>query len=184
MGKDVDEIVVGANGTVWNAPVGTAAPADETTAPSGTWVDLGFTSEEGVDLTDSKTLQPIPVWQLFYPARRIVTDRDLVLGFALRQWNKATVGLAFGGGTFSTPSAGHHKYVPPAPESIAEKALMVDWIDGTKKYRLVMPRGMVTENISSKIARTGPADLPIGFGIIGDDGVDPWYLLTNDPAFA
>lgn len=182
MGKDVDQIVVGANGTIRVAPVGTAAPASEVAAPAAGWIDVGYSDENGVTMTDSKTFAAIPVWQLFYPARRIITDRDLTLGFVLRQWNKTTVPFAFGGGTLSIPTAGHFKYVPPAPEKVDERALMVDWIDGTKIYRLIVPRGLVTENVATNLTRTAASDLPIGYSIIGDDAGDPWTLLTNDPA--
>lgn len=184
MPKDVNEIVVGANGSIRVAPVGTVAPADESAAPDAAWVDLGFATEDGVTFTDAKTLAEIPVWQLFYPARRIVTARDLTIAFTLRQWSKDTVTLGFGGGTFSTPTAGHHKYVPPAPDEIDERALMVDWADGAKAYRLVLTRGLVRENVSTKLSRANAADLPISFGLLGTDTGDPWVLLSNDPAFA
>lgn len=181
--KNVDEIVVGANGSIWTAPIGTAAPADETAAPGAGWVDLGYATEDGVTVTDAKTLEAIPVWQLFYAARRIVTERDLTLGFGLRQWGHEKVKLAFGGGEVTEPAPGHFKYTPPSPEELDERSFMIDWIDGTKKYRLVVARGIVSENVETNITRGAAADLPITVSLIGDDAGDPWYLLTNDPAF-
>lgn len=183
MAKDTDEIVVGANGTIWVAPVGTTAPADEVAAPAAGWIDLGYASEDGVTFNDSRTLDAISVWQLFYAARRIVTEVETTISFVLRQWNKNTVPLAFGGGTVSTPTAGHHKFVPPAAGTIDERALMVDWVDGAKHYRLVVPKGVATEAVETNLTKSGAADLPIGFAVLGTDGVDPWYLLTDDPAF-
>lgn len=182
-GKDVDEIVVGANGTVWAAPVGTAAPADQDAVPGAGWLDLGYTSEDGVTFRDAKTLEAIPVWQLFHPARRIVTERDTNVEFVLRQWGKDQVPFAFGGGEVTTPTAGNFKYTPPAPEEIDERALMVDWQDGTKHYRLVIIRGMVSEGVETNFVRAAAADLPITFSVNGSDVGDPWYLLTDDPAF-
>lgn len=184
MSKDVDEIVVGANGTVWVAPVGTTAPATEIAAPAAGWVDMGYTSEDGATVSDSKTLEQIPVWQLFYAARRIITERDLNIAVVLRQWSGEKVKLAFGGGEVTEPTADHFKYTPPSPGEIDERAYMLDWVDGTKHYRLVIPRCMVTENVETNIVRTAAADLPITVGILGSDGVDPWYLLTDDPSFA
>lgn len=182
--KDVDEIVVGANGTVWTAPVATAAPADESAAPGEGWTDLGYTSEDGVTFTDSKTLEPIPVWQLFNPARRIVTERDTNLSWVLRQWNRETVPFAFGGGEVSEIETGHYKFAPPEPDDVDERSLMIDWKDGTKKYRLVVVRGIVSEAVETNLVRTAAADLPIGFAVNGVETGDAWYLLTNDPAFA
>ena len=184
MAKDVDQIVVGANGSIHVAPIGTTQPVSEAAAYAAGWVELGYTSEDGVTLTDSKTIEPIPVWQLFYPARRVITDRDFSAAFVLRQWSADTVALAFGGGEVTEVSTGHFKYEPPAPEVIDERALGITWLDGDKTYRLIIPRGVVIENVETKIARGAAADLPVTFGIIGDDaGGAPWYLLTDDPAF-
>jgi hypothetical protein len=183
MGKDVDEIVVGANGTVWTSPVGTAVPADESAAPGVGWTDLGYVSEDGVTFTDSKTLEKIPVWQLFGPARRIVSERETNLNFVLRQWGLDQVPFAFGGGEVTEPTAGHYKYAPPDPEDVDERALMVDWVDGTKNYRLVIVRGVVSEAVETQLVRTAAADLPIGFSVNDVESGDRWYLLTNDPAF-
>lgn len=183
MAKEVDQIRVGANGTIRVAPVGTTAPTDEIAAYAAGWVDLGYTSEDGVTLTDAKTLAEIPVWQLFYAARRIITGRDFTAAFVLRQWSIDTVKLALGA-TVTEPTPGHYKIVPPSPESIDQRALGIDWIDGTKHYRLLIARGMVTENVSTKIARANASDLPVTFGIIGDDAAgDPWTIYTDDPAF-
>jgi hypothetical protein len=187
MAKDTDQIVVGANGTIRVAPVATADPADVAAAWPAGWVDLGYTSEDGVTFTDARTLEAIPVWQLLYPARRVVTERDATVAFTLRQFSRDQVVFAFGGGDVveDPPAAsGNFRYTPPAPEVIDERRLGVEWLDGDKTFRLILPRGIVTENVETKIVRTAATDLPITFGILGVDGVDPWYLLTDDPDFA
>lgn len=185
MANDSDEILIGANGAIRVAPVGTALPADIAAAWPAGWVDLGFAGDDGVKVTDSKGVGQVDVWQSFYPARRFITDRDLHAEFVLRQWNLVNVELAFGGGTVTedTPDSGHFRYVPPDPEFIDERALGVDWADGIRNYRLILPRGMVTDNVETTLARKAPADLPINFGILGVDGQAPWILLTDDPAF-
>lgn len=183
MAKDVDDIIVGANGTVWVAPVGTAAPTTPVAVPGAGWLDLGYTSEDGVSLVDGKTVEPIRVWQLFHAARRVVTERETTISFVLRQWGKDQVKLAFGGGTVTEPTAGVFKYEPPNPEDLDERALMIDWADGAKHYRWINLRGNVSDNVESQLVRTAAVDLPIAFGILGTDGVKPWYLLTDDPAF-
>lgn len=185
MPKETDQIVVGANGTVRVAPTTAVEPTDISVAFAATWVDLGFTSEDGVTVTDSKTTEAIPVWQLFYPARRIVTERELSVAFTLRQFSGNQVEFAFGGGAVSLDSAGKYRFTPPSPETLDVRKLAIEWTDGSKTYRLIIPKGMVTENVETKIARTNAADLPITFSVIGDDTIAaPWYMLTNDPTFA
>ncbi len=180
--QQTEQIRVGANGKIMVAEVGTTAPASEAAAWPAGWTELGFTNENGVTVTDAKTITDIAVWQLFYPARKVVASRNFTAAFGLREWSEATVSLAFGGGTFEEVTAGHFKYTPPPPEDVDERALGVEWVDGDLIYRLIVPRGLVTENVATQLQRTAAADLPITFGVIGEGGVDPWYLLTNDPA--
>lgn len=182
-GKTTDQIRVGANGSVFVSPVGTADPDDINAEWPDGWTDLGFTSEDGVTVTDSKTQETIPVWQLFYAARRIITERDLTLSFALRQWGPDQVRLAFGGGTITEDDTGAYRYTPPSPDFIDERQVGVEFTDGDITYRWIVHRGSVTENVETKIARNAAADLPITIGINGADGEEPWVLLTNDPAF-
>jgi len=181
--KDTSEIVIGANGTIRVAPVGTVEPADISAAFAPAWVDLGFTSEDGVTIEDTKTLDKVAVWQMLYPARRIITDRDFTVAFAMRQFAAKQIEFAFGGGTI-TGSGGKYKYVPPDPEDIDERKLAVEWQDGDNTWRLIVPLGIVSDKITTKIERKNPADLPITFSIMGQDGVEPWYFLTDDPTWA
>jgi hypothetical protein len=185
MAQDTDEIVIGADGNVMVADVGTAAPTTPTGAYGAGWEDLGLASEDGVTITDSKTMFEVPVWQLFYPGRRGIEGRDFQASFVLRQWNPATFEFAFGGATVTALTGGAgSKLSPPSPEVVDERALGIDWRDGDKDYRLILPKGMVSEDVETQLARGTAADLPITFGIIGQAGVDPWTGYTNDPAFA
>lgn len=260
-GTNASEIVVGASGKILVAPLATAAPADPFAVWPAGWIDLGYASEAGVKLTDSKTMAEIKVWQSFYTARRIITARDFKLSFALAQFNKNILPLAFGGGTVTagvgagaatlttaaltsnvvtlTTAAPHgfvvgaqvtvaasntayngtftiattpttttftyalthadissasvtgtatspawYKYSPPSPSTVDERAMGIEWTDGTKIYRVIVPKGMVSDPVDVEIARTKEIMLPIGFDVTSaDSSVDPYYLITNDPAF-
>jgi hypothetical protein len=261
-GTNAAEIVVGANGKILVADLATAAPADPFAAWPAGWVDLGFASEAGVKMHDGKTMAEIKAWQSFYTVRRLVTARDFKLSFALVQFNKTLVPLAFGGGTVTagvgagaatvsnkaltanvatiTTTAPHgfvvgaqvtvagvgapfngtwtiatvptsttftyadtaanvasaasagtatspawYKYSPPSPQTVDEREMGIEWTDGTKIYRVIVPKGMVVDPVDVEVARTKEVSLPIGFDITaGDVSIDAWYMLTNDPAFA
>lgn len=186
MAKSTSQIVVGGTGTVYVAPVATVAPVDIATAWGASWVDLGYTTEDGVSFSDGKTMESLPVWQMFYAARHIITGRESSLSFTLRQWSKDTVKLAFGGGTITTTAGppAHYLYEPPAPGTVDERALGVEWIDGSVTHRLIVPRGIVTENVESNITKADASDLPITFSVMGSDGVQPWYFRSNSAAYA
>lgn len=185
MSNSSDEIVVGANGTIWVGPTDVTEPTDVSTAMTsvdGDWVELGFVSEDGVTWTDGKTVNPIPVWQSFYAARRVVTERENMVAFVLRQWDAVTVPFAFGGGEV-TANGGEWQYTPPSPEELDERSMCVEWQDGNKNYRLYFPRGMVTENVETKLTRGAAADLPITYAALSDGSEDIYTLFTDDPAF-
>lgn len=262
MTQTVSEIVVGANGSIRVAPLATVAPSDPVGPYAAAWKELGIASEAGAKLHDAKTMAEIKGWQSFYTLRRIVTAKDFNIAFGLRQWNKVTVPLAFGGGAVTTAIAGAvatvsnkavatnvvtlttsaahgflvgqtvvvtgmtdatlngtfvitlvgstttfsyalthadvasaaatgtatvgaaYRYAPPAPSVIDEREMGIDWQDGTKNYRLIIPKGMVTTAVDSELTRTKAADLPITFGVTANDTGDPWYFYTDDPAFA
>lgn len=186
MALNANEIVIGGTGSIKVAPVGTAAPTDIATAWAAGWLDLGFASEDGVTFSDSKNVEQKMVWQQFYAARWYVTGREATASFVLEQWNETTVPLAFGGGSITTTAGPpiHYKYEPPAAGTIDERALGVEWVDGTKIYRLIVPRVLVTEAVETKVSKADSAQLPITCGIMGTDGTFPWYMRTNDPAWA
>lgn len=185
MATDANEVVVGANGHVYVAPVGTTGPTDSTTALDAAFIDVGYISEDGAGVSDSKDIENIGAWQSLYPLRRIVTGREFNITFALRQWNATTVPFAFGGGDVTDEGGGEFKYVPPAAGEIDERALVLEWEDGDKHYRLHVPRGMVAETVDTTFARNAASDLPITYSVLPvDDTTDPYELFTDDPAFA
>ena len=184
--KNADAIVVGANGSIYAAPVGSAVPADVSAALDPEWVDLGYVTEDGVSWTDGKSIQSVRAWQSFYDIRRIIESREGSLGFGLMEWKGGNVQLAFGGGevTETALDSGLYEYTPPDPANIDERALAVEWQDGAKNYRLICLKGMVSDNVETNIVRTGASVLPITFAFLGQDGVAVFRFQTDDPAFA
>jgi hypothetical protein len=183
MTAPVDTIRVGANGQVRVAPIGAVLPVDFTAAFSAAWIDLGRTDENGAQITDTKTIADIPVWQSLYPARKIITARAFEVVFTLRDWTQNSVSLAFGGGTWDV-ATDISTYHPPDPSIIDTRTLAVDWQDNGHNYRFAVTEGLVSGNVQTKLVRNAAADLPITFDAIGVDGLDPWLFITDDPAFA
>jgi len=183
MPKNVDEIVVGANGSVYAAPDATPLPDDIDDALNAAFVDLGFTSEDGVKAKDAKSITDIGVWQRFYPVRKIVDSREFTANFVLRQFSGPQVELAFGGATVTSTTNGF-KVTPPSAEVIDIRSVIITWQDGTKSYMLVIPRCIVTDDVELAIVRNAAADLPIGLAVLASEDEEPWYFLTDDETFA
>lgn len=185
MPQDATQIVVAANGKVWVAPVGTTQPTTPTATPVAAWKDIGFVTEDGVKFTDSKDITDIQAWQSFYPVRKIITGKSAQLAYGLRQWDENTIPLAFGGGAVTNLGGGVWRYAPPAAGTLDQRAMMIDWLDGIRNYRLIIPQGLVSDAVETNLVRTDSAVLPIVFAVVPTSGsADPYILLTDDIAFS
>ena len=183
---DSDEVIVAADASVHVAPVGSAGPSDIATALDAAFVDLGYTSDEGITWDPNAEIQEINAHQSFYAIRYIVTGRSLEIGLPLLQWNQESFKLAMGGGSFATtvgPPA-FHTYTPPSPSEIYNRALVLEWADGAKNYRLHIPKVMTTDTDAITLARTDAAGLALTFQAVATDGASEYTFITDDPAFA
>ncbi len=183
MPNDATETVIASNGQVYVAPVTTVqVPDDVGTALGADWVELGFVSEEGATFSQGQDITDINAWQSFYPVRRVVSSRTVTVAFELLQWNEDTLEFALGGNVTSG-GGGEYVFVPPAPEDLIEHSVVVAWQDGTKDYRLYIPRGIVSENVDITLSRTDAAGLPLTFAATDPGSDDIYTLFTNDTAF-
>lgn len=185
---DADEVVVAAEGTVYVAPVGTAAPADFSAAYSATWVNLGYCTEDGVSFAPNMDLKEVMAWQSTRPVRRAVISRTEEISFGLLQWSATTLPVALGGGSVATSGTGateKHTYTPPdLGDEPDYRALSIAWTDGDKDYRLFAPKALVTDLAEFSLTRTDESPLPLTFATMAEAGVAPFTIDTNDPAFA
>ena len=189
MAVDASEVVVGGNGRVLVADADTAVFPETMAALDSGWTEVGYVSEDGITFTSGQEIEDIMAWQSFYSIRKVVASKSATVEFVMRQWNEDTVALAFGGGSVSR-AAGVATYIPAEPGDLDERAMIVEWEDGADTYRLVLPRGLVTGEVSTNVVRTAAADLPVSFEItpegLPDEDIEsnPWYLLTDADGFA
>lgn len=179
MANAAGKIVVGASGTVYVAPVGTTAPTNATTALNAAFKELGYVSEDGVTVTPEQSFSPVMAWQTAYKVRTLVTARGLTLEFVLREFNLQSLPFAFGGGTL-TFATGEYKYTPPSAEATDPRALVLEFLDGAKKYRLYVPNGQVEDLQGFSVSRGAPAQLPVKYTLNYSGVGDPWNIFTTD----
>lgn len=182
--NNADQILVGSNGAAWVAPVGTTLPTEVDSTLNAAFVSLGYLSEQGPEVANSKTVADIRAWQSLNPIASRVTDATPQVNFELMEWDYKTVPFAFGGGAITTTSAGKYKFTPADPSVVDERAMILDVNDGDYDWRFVFPRGFASENLSARFSRTDPALLPIGFKVLAPtDGSDSFLIYTNAPQF-
>ena len=184
MAQDARQIRVAVGGgDVAFAPVGSTLPEDVTTALDPAFVIGGYTTEEGATYSYTPEVTEIRSWQSKTATRILLTGADISVRCSLQQQNAANLQFAFGGGRVETVRSGLYKYTFPADDAaLQENALVLVWKDGPYDFRLVLPRGAVSEGVESQVNRTDASLLPITFRALGGTGNTP-FLLTNDPAY-
>lgn len=181
---NANSIVIPGQFTLYTAPVGTAAPADAVAALAAGWTDLGYTTEDGSSFSTEPSFEEVRSHQSDYPTRLLKTGDSATIGATLQEFSRATMVQAFGGGTITTVSAGQYRYDPPGPGGSTPTACIMDWQDGTAKFRLVIPKARARAGVELGLEKTNEAGLPLSLSAEGQAGQSPWYLLTNSAAFA
>jgi hypothetical protein len=188
MAQNTAELVVGATGAVYVAPVGTALPVSIAATLNVAFVDLGLITEDGITVSPSVSQEVIRAWQLLTRVRTIITERDFELEFAMMQWNETTLPFAMGGGSITTDLPGppaEYSYDFPDADVRDERAMIVEWQDGTKDYRLVIPRLEVTDLASFTVARTDTANLGVTVNVVSNPAdAYTMRLQSSDTSFA
>lgn len=179
--KDTDEIVVAGTGSIFIATYGAALPSSyDSTLPSA-YIELGYTDEDGVTFRDEPTIEKRRAWQSFYPVRILETERMAEVSFNLLQWNTKAFEVAAGGGTAASAGTGK-QFTPKAAGTVSEWTVVIAASDGTRDYRIVIPRCMTTSALETQLSRTDMSRLPATLEAIGVDGAAPWTLYSDDTA--
>jgi hypothetical protein len=179
MAKDSDKIVVAANGTVYAGPVGTTAPTDFATSLNSGFVDHGYITEDGVAVTIGKTVLSIPAWQSPDPVRTVITGRSIRVQFTLMEWKELTTEMAFDGVTQGAPS--EWTITQPDQDDLNPYAVVIQWNDGTRGYRLYLPRAVSVEDVAFNLSRKDFAGLPITLEGYQDADTDfAWKFFSSD----
>ncbi|MFE4334261.1 phage tail protein [Streptomyces sp. NPDC056831] len=191
------EVRIAGAGSVWVAPAGTTVTDTLAASMTAPWINLGFTSSDGVKFNKKDKNDPIDTWQSTAPARFILTDRDVTLKFQLLQMSKDTFQFYMGTGSTSLVTAGSTAEATAkkleltgAPGGQDQRAIAIDFKDnnGTTdlRYRLVVPYAAVSDVEELSLARTGAIKLGVTVTTLsGDKPNDPMATwLVSDTALA
>lgn len=184
MAQNASNITIPGQFRMYVAPVGTGAPADVAAALGASWVEVGYTTEDGSSFTTDPNFEEVRSHQSDYPTRLLKTGDQATVAAVLQEFSKANFVTAFGGGTVTTISAGQYRYDPPATGVSVPVACIMEVVDGAKSYRVVVPKARARSGVDLNLNKTSEAGLPVELTVEGASGVSPWYVLTNDPAFA
>lgn len=182
MPRNPDAIPVAAEGDVYTAVFtdSLVLPTDSTTAPDAAFTKRGYISEDGVAFGISTDTEGIPAWQSRQAVRKVVTGQDIMVSFAMLEWDADTLPVAFGGGTFTDNGDGTWDFVPPTPSERKDFAVIIDALDGDMSYRIVFPRCSLEDLDDIEFAAGSPSQLAVELEALADSAGRPFYVYGAD----
>lgn len=184
MANESDEVRAYGDGSLYVAPVGTAFPADAEEAITGDWTQLGFVTDDGVVPEFGQETTDVPAWQSADPVRILLTKKPKKIDFSLLQVNLDTLSLALGGGEVTAAGDGW-KFEPADESFLDQRALILEGIDGDLVYRICYRKAQKEGAVTFPLSRTKASEFKISMRILAPGGgLKPFFILTNDPAFA
>lgn len=180
MGNDAARTVIGADGQVYVGPLGSTAPTGVTDTPDSAFVELGYISEDGVRFARTPQTQDYFAWQSLDPIRTVVLRATFTATFALQEWSTENLSFATGGGDWDTVSDGF--LLHPADASLIDyRALIIDFQDGSRNFRVFIPKCLVSEAVEIQVTRQSLAVMPITVRAVKvDDSTDVWDIRADD----
>ena len=167
---DATKVRVAVTGAIFKGPTTATAPTGTSGAPDAAFTDLGFISEDGVEISlpGSGDSTPIKAWQDGTTVRVIRTpsEDNPTWAFKMLETTLATVETYFGVTVDQTATEGSFEYEVTNRE---HHSYIVDTIDGAELIRDYIPYGIVTEVESITLAN-GEA---IGYGVTVEGERDP-----------
>jgi hypothetical protein len=118
-------------------------PVNGTAALSADFFELGSISEDGITESTSQDRTDIFIWQGATLARRIPGQYTKTFQFSAAETTLLTLGVAYPGSTITQTAEGAS--VAEKPPVTDVRAWVLHGVDGTRKQRVVVPKGEVTE---------------------------------------
>ena len=147
MANDATKVGVAVTGSIFRAPLATAAPTSQATSLNVGFVDLGYIGEGGVtsSVPASGDTTSIPVWQNGARIRilRSPSEDPATFAFVALETNK-TVVESWAGATV-TQTATEGSYVINTNGTRTHYSWVIDVVDGSELERTYIPDGAVLE---------------------------------------
>jgi hypothetical protein len=168
---------------LWLAAVGATMPSDLSQPGTG-WFDVGYTNQESARFRVTPEFQSVMAHQSDYPVMIMQVSTAAGIDIELMEWKGDNLKAVFGGGTITNEGDGLYRYRPPAFGGRTEVSAVLDVYDGPKHYRFCAARCFNRSEVELQLNKQPETRLPLRLSILGAEGQDDWYLLTNDPALA
>lgn len=167
-------VLVGATGNVYSAPVGTTLPTAENTGVTALgFVNLGYISDAGVVQHIGGNVTPITAWGGDV-VRKVRTQHDLTYDLTMIETNPASLAAYYG------PQSNPATVVQIKANNQTRGPWVVDVIDGTNLVRVTIPDGEVLETGDVTFATEAAIAYPITISAYADSAGVKAYQYIHD----
>lgn len=182
MALAASKVRVFGTGELYVAPVGSTLPTTTSAALDTAFLGLGYNSEDGITISRDVSIEDILAWQSVTPVRRVASETTFSVAGTFLQSDADVVSLFFGLGAFTGTT--DFTASGSTVQGVTERAVVVEFKDGTIDYRLVIPRAEVTSDGEVNINRTDAAGYALTFTALApSSGTTLYTLITDDVAF-
>lgn len=189
MATDTTRIFVPQMARVYLAAVGTTAPDGPNAALDPLWREVGLFTPDSLQWATDPTFEEVRSHQSNYPTLRFQTQDAATTEVDLQEWSATNFAAVFGGGTIiavdpTIPGVPYYKFSPPSLTGRTTVAVIIHLEFGAYHHRRIIPRAQQVEGVTQSFNKTAESTLPLRLSVLGGDVGDPWYDLTDLPAFA
>ena len=152
MANKISNVVAGkplSTGGILIAPLGTALPANTSTAPNIAFVSAGYIGEDGVTENNGRSIEKIRAWG-GDTVKVTQTEHTLTYQFTfIESLNSDVLKTVYGSAnvttTAATISTGTLQAIKITSDVLPHKEYIFEIRDGDAKVRIVVPDGQITE---------------------------------------
>jgi hypothetical protein len=161
MATDSTKVAVAVTGSVYRAPLATAAPTSQASALNVAFVELGYIGEDGVtqSVPASGDSTAIKAWQNGATVRtvRSASEDPATFSFVALETNKTVLESYYGATVTQTVTEG--SLTINTTSTRTHYAWVIDVVDGSELERIYIPDGVVSE-VGDRVYANGE---PIGY---------------------
>jgi len=146
--RDAKLAVVGTNGGVWVAPLGTAQPPDPEEQPPAPWLAIGAISTDGLTNGVEEDTEQFTPWGLTSPFRTVVTSSVRTFSFTAWEINRPIVRALQNRlevDDLQPDLDGIVRYAESGTAEPDRRSWLIDVYDGQVWERFYIPEGEITE---------------------------------------
>lgn len=176
---NVNEVGVGsalATGAIWVAPKGTTLPTDASTTLANDWKLLGFTSDAGVQISESSSNNAIRAWEGRTEVYNVRTEYTESVAFMPIQCNSDVATLMWGADAVTATSsaliAKHHG------QTLEPVCVVIETVPRTGIVKRYTGTFQLTERGSQTLDGTQVDGRTLTFNAVPDSGGYTMYEYT------